>query len=165
MTPPKLDKKTDESPAVEIGLSEALLDKVGFLLNKAAIKIREAYEAQLAPLGLNPKHYGVLTALEEKGSISQHEIGKSICVDRTTMVQILDDLEKIGLVERKEHPTDRRSHAVYLTAKSKETLAKAHRISSAVDKQFLESLSAKEQKELFQLLRKLVITHYSPVKS
>lgn len=159
-------KKPEETHGAEMGLSEHLLGKAGFLLNKAAFRIKETYEEQLRPVGLpTAKHYGVLTVLEEKGSITQQEIGKSVCIDRTTMVNLLDDLEKLGLVERKEHPTDRRSHAVYLTDKGKETLAKAHRLSLTIDRQFLECLSAKEQKELFQLLRKLVITHYSSIKS
>ena len=162
----KLDKKARETPETEIGLSERLLGKAGFLLNKAAFRIKEIYEEQLKPLGLpTAKHYGVMTVLEERGSITQQEIGKSVCIDRTTMVNLLDDLEKLSVVERKEHPTDRRSHAVYLTAKGKEILSRAHRLSLAIDKHFLESLSAKEQKELFQLLRKLVIAHYSSIKS
>lgn len=162
----KLDKKPEETHEAGIGLSESLLGKAGFLLNKAAIKIRETYEEELKPMGLpTAKHYGVLTALEEWGSITQQEIGRSACIDRTTMVNILDDLEKLGLVERKEHPTDRRSHSVHLTAKGKELLSRAHRLSLSLDKHFLECLSAKEQKELFQLLRKLVVTHYSPAKA
>ena len=161
----KTAPKAEEAPAAELGLSECLLGRTGFLLNKAAHRIKESYEEHLGPLGLAGKHYGVLSVLEERGSITQHEIGKCVYVDRTTMVGIIDDLEKKGLVERKEHPTDRRSHAVYLTAKGKETLGKAHHLASSVDKQFSETLSVKEQKELRQILRKLVVAHYSSIKT
>lgn len=161
----KAGLKVEEAPTAELGLSECLLDRTGFLLNKAAHRIKEAYEERLGPLGLAGKHYGVLSVLEERGSITQHEIGKCVYVDRTTMVGIIDDLEKKGLVERKEHPTDRRSHAVYLTGKGKEALSKAHHLASSVDKRFLGCLSAKEQKELRQILRKLVVAHYSSIKA
>ncbi len=161
----KLDKKPEEAREGELGLSECLLDRTGFLLKKAALRIQEAYEGRLDPLGMAAKHYGVLSVLEEKGSITQHEIGRCIYVDRTTMVGILDDLEKKGLVERKEHPTDRRSHAVYLTSKGKEAVGKAHHLASTVEKRFLECLSAREQKELRQILRKLVVSHYSSTKA
>lgn len=158
-------KKTETILEAGPGFPQRLLGRTGFLLNKAGLKIREAYEEQLAPLGLSTaKHYGVLVALEEKGSITQQEIGKCVYVDRTTMVQILDDLEKTGLVERKEHPTDRRSHSIHLTAKGKDILLKAHHVGEAVEKHFLGSLSAKEQKELIRLLRQLVVTHYSSTK-
>ncbi len=165
MTLKKLDKKPEETRETELSLSECLLDRTGFLLKKSALRIQEAYEERLGPLGLAAKHYGVLSVLEERGSITQHEIGKCVYVDRTTMVGIIDDLEKKGLVERKEHPTDRRSHSVYLTAKAKEVLAKAHHLASSVEKQFLECLSVKEQKDLRQILRKLVVEHYSSTKA
>ncbi len=161
----KVEKRPEETQEGELGLSECLLGRTGFLLNKSAYRFKEAYEERLGPLGLAAKHYGTLSVLEERGSITQQEIGKCIYVDRTTMVGILDDLEKSGFVERKEHPTDRRSHAVYLTAKGKEVLSKAHHLAAAVEKQFLECLSAKEQKELRGLLRKLVVTHYSSTKA
>jgi DNA-binding MarR family transcriptional regulator len=160
----KSSTKTEETQGASIWLSESLMGRVGFLLNKSAQVIRENYEEKLKPLGLMPKHYRVMAALEEKGSISQQEIGKCIYVDRTTMVGIIDDLEKAGLVERKEHPTDRRSHSVYLTAKGKEALPKAHHLGMEVEKRFLECLSAKEQKELVRLLRQLVVVHYTAAK-
>ena len=160
----KTDKKHESAMEATTWFSERLLGRAGFLLNKTAQKIREAYEEQLTPLGLTGKHYGVLAVLDEKGSITQHEIGKCIYIDRTTMVSVIDDLEKLGLVERKEHPTDRRSHAIYMTAKGKETLPKAHQLGVLVEKRFLECLSAKEQKELVKLLRQLVVTHYAVAK-
>jgi DNA-binding MarR family transcriptional regulator len=156
----KIEKNSSEMPESEVGTSELLLGRAGFLLNKAAQKVREFYEEQLRPLGLNGKDYGVMVVLEEKGSISQHEIGMCIYIDRTTMVGIIDNLEKRGLVERKEHPTDRRSHSIYLTPKGKDTLSKAHHLGIQVEKRFLNCLGVKEQKEFLRLLKQLVITHY-----
>jgi DNA-binding MarR family transcriptional regulator len=104
---------------------------------------------------------GVLVVLSGKGSISQHEIGLCTHIDRTTMVALIDDLEQKGLVERQEHPTDRRSHSLVLTAKGKELLPKAHKLSEAAEKNFLNGLTAREQKEVIQLLRKLILSHFA----
>jgi DNA-binding MarR family transcriptional regulator len=157
----RADKKPEQAVENPTGFSERLLGRTGFLLNKSAQKVREVYEAQLSPLGLTGKHYGVLAVLDEKGSITQHEIGKCVYIDRTTMVSIIDDLEKLGLVERKEHPTDRRSHAIFMTVKGRETFPKAHKLGLSVEKGFLECLSVRDQKELIRLLRQLVVTHYA----
>jgi DNA-binding MarR family transcriptional regulator len=157
----KTDKKQGTTAETGVGLSESLMGRVGFLLNKSAQKVREVYEEVLRPLNLTGKHYGILTVLEEKGVISQQEIGKCVYVDRTTVVGLLDDLEKLGLVERKDHPTDRRSHAIVLTAKGKEILPKAHQLGQGVQKRFLECLSIRDQKELVRILRQLVLAHYT----
>jgi len=154
-----LFQKTNEPSRLPEGIPETLLGKMGFLLNKGAQKIRDAYGEALEPLGIDGKQWGVMVVINERGSVSQHEIGKCTHIDRTTMVAVIDDLEQKGLVERQEHPTDRRSHALVLTPKGKEILPKAHKLGEAADKKFLSGLSAHEQKEILKLSRKLVLSH------
>ena len=160
-------KKTEKRPmeiAESLVLLESLLGRVLFLLKKASFKAQEFSEENLGPLGLTGRHLGVMLVIAEKGSISQQEIGKCVQMDRTTMVQVIDELEKMNLVERKESPTDRRAHAVYLTAKGKEILPKADQLGRAAAKRLLAPLDAKEQRELTRLLKKLVVAHYSGSK-
>src|SRR5690242_3664624 len=102
------------------GIPQMILERAGFLLNKAAQKIRETVEEALKPFGLAGRHLGVLAAIQERGSLTQQEVGKCMRIDRTTMVQVIDDLEKLSLVERKDNPQDRRAYALFLTAKGRE---------------------------------------------
>src|SRR5665213_1547925 len=160
----KLIKKTPQTPLPLFIPTEKLLGRSGFLLNKAAQRVREVYEEALKSTGLTAKHAGVLMILEEKGSIPQNELGKCAYIDRTTVVGLIDDLEKMGLVERKEHPTDRRSHVIYLTAKGKELLPAINKHALEIEGKFLDCLSAQEQKSLIQILRKLVLSHFNVSK-
>jgi len=157
-------KNTPESTLPVLVPSEKLLGRSSFLLNKAAQRIRDIYEQVLSPMKLTGKHIGVLFILEERGSISQNELGKCTYIDRSTIVDLIDDLEKMGLVERKEHPTDRRSHAIYITAKGKELLPVVDKQALEIEKKFLDCLSAQEQKSLIQILRKLVLSHFAVSK-
>lgn len=141
-------------------IPEAVLDRMGFLLNRAAQKFREMTEEALAPHKLTGKHLGIMLTIREKGSLPQQEIGKCMHVDRTTMVAVIDDLEKLGLVERKAHPTDRRAHAIYLTSKGRETLSRAMQMGLAAERKFLSFLPAKDQKELGRILKHLVLSHH-----
>jgi DNA-binding MarR family transcriptional regulator len=157
-------KRNPEPQLSSLGPSRKQLARTGFLLNKAAQRIRELYEDALNPMKLSTKHAGVLLILEERGSISQHELGKCAYIDRTTIVNLIDDMEKLGLVERKAHPLDRRSHAIYLTAKGKGLLPLIDKNAVEAEKKFLAALSAQEQKNLVQTLRKLVSSHYTVSK-
>jgi len=141
-------------------IPESVLDRMGFLLNRSGQKIREAMEAALRPFGLNGKHLGIMLLIKERGSLPQQEIGKCMHVDRTTMVSVIDDLEKLELVERKAHPTDRRAHAIYLTAKGRELLPKALQVGSKAEQKFLSVLPSKDQKELSRILKHLVLFHH-----
>jgi len=162
-----LKKKSKKAQPAQLPILipiEKLLGRSGFLLNKAAQRVREVYEEALKPTGLTAKHAGVLMILEEKGSLSQNELGKCAYIDRTTVVGLMDDLERLGLVERKEHPTDRRSHAIYLTAKGKDVLPVIDKQALEMEREFLDCLSAQEQKSLIQILRKLVLNHFTVSK-
>jgi len=78
-------------------LPPALARWTATLLNRAAQKMRETFESRVAHLGLRSKYYGVLALLED-GPLTQIEIGRGLWVDRTTMVTLIDDLERLGWV-------------------------------------------------------------------
>jgi len=158
-------KKQEEVQSPAFITSEKILGRVGFLLNKGAQRVREVYEEILKPMGLTGRHAGILLILEEMGTITQQEIGKCTRIDRTTMVDMVDDLERLGLVERQEHPTDRRSHAIFLTPKCREVLPSIERLCQEAESQFLDCLTPKEKKDLIQILRKLVLSHYAVPKA
>jgi DNA-binding MarR family transcriptional regulator len=161
VTPP-LKKTGSDAPA---RIPDAILDRVGFLLNRSALKMTEIALKALEPLSLTGKHLGVLMTLKEAGALPQQEIGKCLQVDRTTMVQIVDDLERLGLVERKENPEDRRAYSLGPTTKGREALTKGLQSATAAEREFLGSLSAKDQKELVRILKQLVVTHFYPEKA
>jgi DNA-binding MarR family transcriptional regulator len=62
----------------------------------------------------------------------------------------------MGLAERRPHPSDRRKHAVYLTARGKRTLERARKVAVATAGEMFEPLSAGEVETLRRLLRKMI---------
>ena len=154
--PPK--KNTAEIPDIP-GI---VLERIGFLLTRLGQGVREVVEEALKSLGITGKHLGILLIIKEKGSLPQQEIGKCIHVDRTTMVQIIDDLEKLGYVERRDNPEDRRAYFLSVTAKGRDILPKAMQMAIGAEKEFMATLSLKEQKELILVLKKLFTGHFYP---
>lgn len=146
------------------GIPPVILERMGFLLNRVMLKQRELVEGVLKPYGLIGKHLGILLLIQERGSLPQQEIGKCMYIDRTTMVAMVDDLERLGYVERKAHPTDRRAHALYLTAKGREVLPKLYRLGMKAEEELLRPLATRDRKELGRILRRLVEAHHSGPK-
>src|SRR5260221_6271510 len=93
----------------------SLADRAGALLTIAARTGQELAGRRLAPMGLTVRLCGVLNLLAEV-PISQQELGEQLGIDRTTMVELIDQLEQQGVVVRRRNPADRRSYAVSLTA-------------------------------------------------
>jgi MarR family transcriptional regulator, organic hydroperoxide resistance regulator len=82
-----------------------------------ALARRLAFE--LAKAGISYNHYYYLRALFETNGISQMELSERVGVDPTTVVTVVDTLERQGIVERRKDPDDRRKALIYLTRKGK----------------------------------------------
>lgn len=126
------------------------------MLSRAAQQMRDRFEAALAPLGLRAKHYGLLLLLQNSGPAPQVDLGRQLWVDRTTMVALVDDLEKQGFVARDRHPDDRRAHAVTITETGRRVLEKAVVVADAMEQTWLAPLSPAEREQLRDLLRRLL---------
>jgi DNA-binding MarR family transcriptional regulator len=137
-------------------LPRAMSDRLGFLLGRAHIAHRQVAEAALAPLGLAPRQFGALSLLADEGPLSQQRLGELMGVDRTTMVALVDGLERGGLVERERNPDDRRAYALRATARGRSVLGRAAAAVERAEEEFLATIPAREARQLKQILRKLI---------
>lgn len=136
-----------------MALPHVLADRPGALLVRAARTGQELAARRLAPLGLTVQMCGVLILLGE-GPISQHALGEQLGIDRTTVVELIDDLEKKGVVERRRNPEDRRSYALSLTPRGRTVQKQAVRTFDAAADELLKPLKASERRVLVDLLRR-----------
>jgi DNA-binding MarR family transcriptional regulator len=137
---------------------EALRSGIGFLVTRLHAPMRTEFTAALAPIGIEPPHVGVLTALEATGPVSQSELARIFAVSGAHMVQLVDELEERGLVERRRLPTDRRAQVLHVLPGAREKLAAAVDLADAVVAQSLTALTPAERDRLLDLLRKLITT-------
>src|SRR5688572_7426965 len=97
-------------------LPPALADRVGFLLARAHWLFHYAAQEVLADSdGLGIKHFGALSVIAAEGPLSQQLLGERMTVDRTTMVTVIDDLERARMVTRQRNLNDRRAYALEAT--------------------------------------------------
>ena len=144
-----------EPPINTQALPRGLARRMGYLLNRPAHLWRERVQDVLAPFGLLPPHFGVMATLDSEGPQTQRALGELLRVDPTTMVWIIDHLEKAGIVRRGKHPKDRRAHLVELSASGKGTFRKAVKCLDQLEAEFLSHLTKSECEELRRLLTKL----------
>ena len=128
---------------------------VGFLLAKAYQKACARFKEEFDRYDMTPQQFGLLAFLWQEDGLSQAELTARSQIDRTTMGGIIDRLEKEKLIERRNHPEDRRAHQIFLTARGKsledELCTLAHQVQNRVN----APLSPEEQATLVRLLEKL----------
>jgi DNA-binding MarR family transcriptional regulator len=137
--------------------------RLGAVLSWAAQSAQEVADRALEPLGLTVKHFGVMTFLRyeaqsdrQGGSLSQQAIGERLRIDRTTMVALIDDLERASYVKRERNPDDRRAYVITLTAAGRRAQARAEQAVDAHALEFFGRLSEAEREELSRLLVQLI---------
>jgi DNA-binding MarR family transcriptional regulator len=126
-----------------------------YLLVQLGFHVARQFSERLAPLGLEPRHAGVLFRLAANEGLSQQAIGGLIGLNPTRMVFLVDELEQRGLVERRRNAADRRSYALYLTGQGREKLREVRASGSRHQDEIGGSLIRDERVQLTSLLRKL----------
>src|SRR5215470_12455333 len=142
----------DLLPARPPGAGE---EDFAYLLVQLGFHLARQFGERLAPLGLEPRHAGLLTRLAAHEGLSQQALGELIGLNPTRMVFLVDELEQRGLVERRRNTADRRSYALYLTTQGRDTLGQIQAIGTGHQDQIGASLTQGERIQLAGLLRRL----------
>jgi MarR family transcriptional regulator, lower aerobic nicotinate degradation pathway regulator len=74
------------------------------LLSKVGRRHSVRFAELLKPLGLRPKHFAVMNAVDLADGPSQQQLG----LDPSGLISAIDELEAAGLLERRRAPEDRR---------------------------------------------------------
>ena len=128
---------------------------VGFLLAKAYQRGCAIFKEEFDRYDLTPQQFGLLAFLWIEDGLSQTELSARSQIDRTTMGGIIDRLEKEELVERRNHPEDRRAYQVFLTEKGNSLEEELSAVANRVQGKVNAPLTAGEQATLIRLLEKL----------
>ena len=110
----------------------------------------------LRPFGLTFPRYEALMLLlfTRKGALPLGKVGERLQVHRTSVTNIVDKLERDGLVKRVPHAEDRRATLAEITADGRRVALAATEAMHAIDFG-LGALSEKGQEDLTKLLRNL----------
>jgi len=110
--------------------------------------------AALQTIGLTPALFAVLNYLQAHEGAIQQQIGSAMGIDPSTMVSLVDQLERGGLAKRRPHPEDRRAREVLVTPRGRRALKQARQLAMEVEDDVLQGLSPVERRQLVGLLRK-----------
>lgn len=124
----------------------------GYLIRQAQLWVFEDFNATLGPLELRPVHFSILAIVAENPGLSQMALSHVLGLVRSALVPMLDGLESRGLLERAPSKTDRRSHALYLTADGKVLLERAEALVQEHEKRLMKKVGIAGHKQLLQIL-------------
>jgi DNA-binding MarR family transcriptional regulator len=132
-----------------------LPDLIGYQLRMAQIALFRDFAQGPGAEDVTPGLFGVLVIIEANPDMKQSELARATHLDRSTVVTVIDNLERRGLVERRVALHDRRSNAIRLTEAGGTLLKKLKRQVMAHEKRLMENFSADERETFIRLLQKV----------
>ena len=137
------------------GLHAALVRHTGYLVSRMGMYATKRFSERLQTIGLTPRMWGALNVLDAESPISQHQLGRSIGMDPSSMVSAIDELEVRGLVQRRPHPSDRRVHALHVTDEGRQMLTQGRDLAGQAQDELLAPLNESEREQLHEFLLRL----------
>ena len=129
--------------------------KAAYLLARVGRTQSVRFAERVQSIGLRPKHFAVLNAISLAHGASQQEIGDRMGLDPSGLVGAIDELEKMGLVERRRDPADRRRYVLGLSDEGTATLRRGRRVVTESARELLAPLDDDEVDTLVDLLARV----------
>jgi len=152
-------KKTYAPGQDDVQLETVIYNKPGFLVRRmqqigVSIFLEETKEFDITPL-----QYGVLAAVRATPGLDQIGVSNKVGLDRTTVVGIVDRLERKGLMVRRADPKDRRVRQLLLTAAGQQRLVSMRAATEQAQKRLLEPLGERESARLVAYMKRIIDHH------
>lgn len=132
---------------------DLLSHSLAYTIKRAQVRCDEALIRHLNT-GLSPARFAALCAVGANPGISQAALGALLGIAGPSVVKVVDELEKLGLVKRASS-TDRRVYALQLTAQGEEDLERYEHSIQTLEKMIAVNLTAEERNQLLLLLSKV----------
>ncbi len=121
---------------------------LGGELRVALTRVSRCLRTQRGEADLPEGQFGVLTVLHKHGAMSPGALAEHERTKPPSMTRMVSTLAELGLVEKVEHPTDRRQVVVRLTEAGAREVAETRRRRDAWLTQQLSDLTSDERETL-----------------
>jgi len=133
-------------------------ESLSFLVSQVGARSAQLFAERLAPLGVSPRAFGVLSNLSSTGGQTQQQLADTLAIHRNNMVGLIDELETAGWVRRHRSLRDRRAFDVRLTRGGSALVARINKLIPVLDGEVGQGLTDSEQHTLVALLQKMAST-------
>jgi len=135
---------------------DVLVDLVGFWIRRAQVKVLRSFERHLGEYKVTPTEVAALILMGANEGLSQIALAAALDADQSTVVNLLVNLERRGMISRIRLPKDRRYQVLSLTTMGRQSLRGIKTALARHDRSLQQPLSAPEKKALLALLRRFV---------
>jgi DNA-binding MarR family transcriptional regulator len=143
------DLENPRNRPIEFGILDEF---VGFQLHKVRNFLASELYRTIAP-GALPGDFPILYLIARNPGRTQTAIARAVGLDRSSLVPILNRLEREGWVNRSVSHEDKRAHSLVLTGAGQTKLDELQAAVTSLEDRMSASIGGDGQKEMLRLLR------------
>lgn len=128
---------------------------MGYNARRAALSIIELFLERLAPYGLKPVDFSVMSTIGHNPGVTSRQLCAALNLLPPNLVGLIQSLEARGLIERKPHPHDGRAVGLHATPKGQALMVQAEQTATELETEKTARLTPAERKTLVALLQKI----------
>lgn len=129
---------------------------VGWHIQRLAAQLDTAMNRALEPHGLTIQQFAVVMTLIEHDGLTQREVGSRFRAPAYAITRAIDALEQDGFLERRPHPTSRRTNTVHATARSRALVPDLVKLIKDVNARLMTRLDQDQRGQLRDLLSSIL---------
>ena len=122
--------------------------RISYVVARLERAVRVEINERVKPHGLTTLQYTTLSILERGGELSNAQLARRAYMTPQSMSEVLDALEKKGLVSRTPHPNHRRVFPAALTPKGRKVLEACNAAVDDLEREMLAELTPHQSKNL-----------------
>lgn len=148
---------TDAIDSPGAALAGAVEPRISYVIARLERAVRAAINQRLRPFGLTTLQYTTLSVLGARGQpLSNAQLARRAYMTPQSMIEVIDALERKGLIRRGPHPNHRRVYPATLTAKGRRVLAACDVAVEEMEEEMLGELGTGERETLLASLKTCV---------
>jgi DNA-binding MarR family transcriptional regulator len=131
---------------------ESLRAFTGYRLRRTTSIAMSRMHTAFAAFGLRRTTYSTLSIVIAKPGQRQGQVAAALAIERPNFVQIVDGLEKAGLILREKASDDKRAYALYATLRGKQLFEEASVAVRSCEDMLTKGLNKQQLDDLHHIL-------------
>ncbi|QDC44597.1 MarR family winged helix-turn-helix transcriptional regulator [Methylophilus medardicus] len=124
-----------------IEFEDSIKSQIGFLIKRVQQGLRGKMDEALSQHGLTTSQYAVLSHLREATYLSNAELARLSFVSAPTMIRIVQELERIGFIDRTENKVHRKAVDITISPEGARVLNQCDSIVQGIQQQMLSGFT------------------------
>ncbi|MEO7222058.1 MAG: MarR family winged helix-turn-helix transcriptional regulator, partial [Devosia sp.] len=136
-----------KAPARKRFRTETVSSIVGYRLRRAQMHVFQQFNLHFAAYDLRPAEFSVLALIADNPGSKQTEIAHALGIKRANFVALINGLNARSLTDRRLIASDRRSHALFLTAQGERLMTKLSKAQAEFEAKWVGKLGGPEARD------------------